>query len=316
VDADLLGTQYERQVIELRADREGPVTATLIRRRAEPLATTAVLYVHGWADYFFQAHLADFYVARGIDFYAIDLRKYGRSLAAHQTPNYCTDLSEYYEEIDEAVRIIRQEDGHDRLLLNGHSTGALIAALWAHDRRQAGVLDALLLNSAFFDLNQAWLLRQLGTPVTIRVGRARPKTRLPFGLNPVNGKSIHHTFHGSWQYDLAWKPLAGFPIYAGWLRAIRAGQRRVHAGLDIPVPILSAASAASYKGTKWSEAARSADAVLDVEHIARWSSRLGRLVTIARFEGGLHDLTLSAEPARKRFFDEVDRWLGAYLPPR
>ena len=80
------------------------------------------------------------------------------------------------------------------------------------------------------------------------------------------------------------------------------------------MPILSAASTASYKGLKWGEQARSADAVLDVEHIVRWSAGLGRLVTIARVEGGMHDLTLSAEPAREQFFSEMGRWLTAYFP--
>jgi alpha-beta hydrolase superfamily lysophospholipase len=305
---------YERQTIELRPDGEGAVTATLVRRRAEAPTGTAVLYVHGFVGYFFQTHLADFYTARGIDFYAIDLRKYGRSLAAHHTPNFCTDLSCYYEEIDEAVRFIREDDGHDRLLLSGHSTGGLIASLWAHDHREAELIDGLFLNSAFFDLNEPWLLREVATPFTVRVGRLRPKTKLPFALSPVYGQSIHHTVNGTWEYDLAWKPLAGFPIYAGWITAIRTGQRRVHAGLDIRVPVLSAASTTSYKGTKWSEAARSADSVLDVEHNARWSSGLGRHVNNARIEGGLHDLMLSAEPVRKRVFDELERWIGAYLP--
>ena len=41
-----------------------------------------------------------------------------------------------------------------------------------------------------------------------------------------------------------------------------------------------------------------ADAVLDVAHMAKWAPRLGRHVTLVRIGGGLHDLTLSAEPAR------------------
>ena len=311
-----MGTQYGRQTLEMRADGEGPVTATLVRRPAAPAPSgAAVLYVHGFVDYFFQTHLADFYVAQGYDFYALDLRKHGRSLAPHQTPNFCTDLADYYEELDEAVRVIR-EDGHDRLLVNGHSTGALLASLWAHDRRDTGVVDALFLNSAFLEFNEPWLVRRTATPVTLQVGKRKPKTKLPFGLNPVYGQSLHHTRGGSWDYNLDWKPLAGFPIYAGWVRAISAGQRRVHAGLDLRIPIFSAASAASYKSTKWSEAARSGDSILDVEHIAHYSTKLGRLVTIARIEGGLHDLALSAEPARKRLFDELERWLGAYLPAR
>ncbi|HEU4347317.1 MAG TPA: alpha/beta hydrolase, partial [Actinoplanes sp.] len=81
-----MGAPYERYVIDLPPDDEGPVVATLVRRRADNPSRRAVLYVHGWVDYFFQTHLADFFVERGWDFYALDLRKYGRSLLAHQTP--------------------------------------------------------------------------------------------------------------------------------------------------------------------------------------------------------------------------------------
>jgi alpha-beta hydrolase superfamily lysophospholipase len=310
VQTDVLGTPYERHTIELRPDGEGEVFATLVSRRSAAPTGAAVLYVHGFVDYFFQTHLADFYVERGIDFYALDLRKYGRSLADHHTPNYCTSLSDYYEEIDAAVRIIRETDGHDRLLINGHSTGGLTASLYAHDRRDAGTVDALFLNSAFLDLNEPWLMRELATPMLVRAGA---RTKLRGALPTVYGHSIHNTVNGVWDYDLKWKPFAGFPVLAGWLRAIHAGQRRVHTGLDVRVPILSAASTASYRGTKWAEIARSSDSVLDADAIARWSPRLGRNVTVLRVENGLHDLTLSAEPARTVMFDELDRWLTAYF---
>lgn len=63
----------------------------------------AVLYLHGYVDYFFQTHMARWFVARGWSFYALDLRKYGRSLEAGQTPYYCRDLHEYYPEIDRSI---------------------------------------------------------------------------------------------------------------------------------------------------------------------------------------------------------------------
>jgi alpha-beta hydrolase superfamily lysophospholipase len=313
VETDALGTQYETRTIALRPDAEGAVTATLLRRAADRPSDTAVLYLHGFVDYFFQTHVADFYTGRGSDFYALDLRKYGRSLAGHQTPNFCANLGEYYEEIDEAIRLIRSEDGHRRVLLTGHSTGGLIASLWAHDRHADGLVDAVVLNSAFFDFNEPWFTREVTGPITARVGRARPKAKLPFRLSPVYGQSIHSSARGDWEYNLAWKPLAGFPIYAGWLNAIRAGHLRVHRGLDLQAPVLSLASSASYKGKSWSERARAADSVLDVDQIVRWSTRLGPLVTIVRIDGGLHDLALSAGPARQRYFDEIDRWLSVYL---
>lgn len=56
------------------------------------------------------------------------------------------------------------------------------------------------------------------------------------------------------------------------------------------------------------------DIVLDVEHIAKWSPRLGRHVALVRVENGLHDLVLSAKPARDEVFAEPTRWIAAHLP--
>ena len=127
------------------------------------------------------------------------------------------------------------------------------------------------------------------------------------------GESLHADHRGEWTYDLAWKPLAGFPVRAGWLNAIRTGQRRLRAGLDIQVPVLLACSTRSFRGTKWHDNATLADAVLDVEHMVRYAPRLGRHVTLARFDGGLHDLTLSGPAVREKVFDEVGRWAEAFL---
>jgi alpha-beta hydrolase superfamily lysophospholipase len=313
VETDLLGAPYERHTINLGTDDEGPVTATLVRRRADQSDGRAVLYVHGFSDYYFQTHLADFYTARGIDFYALDLRKYGRSLLPHQTPNFCRSLSEYYQELDEAARIIREEDGHDRLLISGHSTGCLITALWAHDRRDTGTVDAMFFNSPFFDMNVPWHVKAAMGPVAMRRGRTQPYYTMPAGLNEVYGSSVHRDRYGEWDYNLEWKPLPGFPVRAGWLRAILLGQKRLHAGLDIPAPVIVASSTASYKRARWGDEARAADSVLDVDHMAKWMPALGRRTTLVRIEGGLHDLALSAEPARKQLFDELGRWMDAYF---
>lgn len=313
MEADLLGAPYQSQILDLGRDDEGPVVATLIRRKADRPTRRAVLYVHGFVDYFFQTHLADFFVARGWDFYAIDLRKYGRSLLPHQTPNFCRDLTEYYPELDEAARIIRDEDGHDTLLVNGHSTGGLIISLWAHDRRHTGIIDGLFLNSPFFDFNVPWLVRRPLMTAVCSAARARPYQVVPVGLNTAYGQSLHADHHGEWKYELAWKPLGGFPVRAGWLQAIRTGQGRLRNGLDIHVPVLLACSTNTFRGSRYHEAASIADAVLDVEHMVRWAPRVGRHVTLIRIASGLHDLTLSPAPVRAELFTEVERWVGGYL---
>jgi hypothetical protein len=53
--------------------------------------------------------------------------------------------------------------------------------------------------------------------------------------------------------------------------------------------------------------------VLDVTHMARWAPSLGRHVTMVRFDGGLHDLVLSAPPVREAVFSEVGRWIRTYV---
>jgi alpha-beta hydrolase superfamily lysophospholipase len=314
VETDILGTPYQCRTIDLGTDDEGPVVATLVHRPAPTPTGRAVLYVHGFIDYFFQAHLADFYVERGYDFYAIDLRKYGRSLLPHQTPNFARSMEEYFPELDEAARIIREETGHRQMLVNGHSTGGLIVSLWAHRLRTTNIVDGLFLNSPFFEINIPPAVRHTIGPVFDTVARIRPYAKLPNRLSEAYGSSIHADYHGEWNYDLAWKPLQGFPVRAGWIAAIRDAQARVKAGLDIGVPVLVACSTRSCPPGPWREAAMTADSVLDVEHIARYSSRLGRHVTLVRIDGGLHDLTLSGAGAREQVFAELDRWMAAYLP--
>ncbi|MDP9799838.1 alpha-beta hydrolase superfamily lysophospholipase [Catenuloplanes nepalensis] len=316
MEIDVLGEPYERRTIDLGHDDEGPVVATLVRRRSDNPDGRAVLYVHGFVDYFFQTHLAEFFTDQGWDFYALDLRKYGRSLLPHQTPNFCRSLDDYFPELDEAARIIREEDGHDRMLVAAHSTGGLIASLWADARRTRGWVDALFLNSPFFDLNLPWVVRRPMLSAVCRATRRNPYGMLPRSLNQIYGESIHADHRGEWNYNLEWKPLAGFPVRYGWLNAIRDAQTRLRRGLDVDAPILLACSARSFRGARWDEAARLADAVLNVEHIAQWATHLGGHLTLVRFDGGMHDLTLSGPEVRQRVFTEVDRWARVYVPAR
>jgi alpha-beta hydrolase superfamily lysophospholipase len=314
VTEDVLGPGYEAIELPMGRDAEGEVVATLVRRRGAEPSRRAVLYLHGFVDYFFQAHLADFYLGLGFDFYALDLRKYGRSLRPHQTPNYIESLTEYFPEIDEAVRIVRDVDGHDTLLLNGHSTGGLIAALWADRAKGEGLVDGVFLNSPFLDINESAAMRKIGAGLARALRPRFPKATLPAGVSDRYPRSIHRDHEGEWDFDLAWKPIEGFPVRAAWLAAVRRGQLRVHRGLDIDVPVLVMASARSVRPGRKALDVTGADAVLDVAHMAKWAPRLGPHVTLVRIGGGLHDLTLSAEPARGEVFAELARWIAGYLP--
>ncbi len=313
MSTDVLGPPYTARTIPLPPDDEGEVVATLVHRPAPEPTGRAVLYLHGFDDYFFQDHVAEFWVTEGYAFYALDLRKYGRSLLPHQTPNFCTDLAEYDAELDEAVRIIRDEDGHGSLTVVGHSTGGLVAALWA-DRRP-GTVDALVLNSPWFDLNRPWLDRTVLSRAINALGARRPRQILQKDLPPHYTRSIHRDHAGEWDFDLTWKRINAFPIRAGWMRAIRQGHARLARGLDVGCPALVACSTRSTSPTEWSDEIYTADAVLNVRHIARRAPLLGRHVTIVRIPDGVHDLALSGPKAREVYFDEVRRWCRAYAAP-
>ncbi|WP_109509449.1 alpha/beta hydrolase [Nocardioides speluncae] len=311
-EPDVLGTPYTAETILLRPDEEGEVVATLVKRPADSPTGRAVLHVHGYADYFFHTEYAEWWTAQGYDFYALDLRKYGRSIRPHQTPNFVTDVRDYFEELDEAWHRVAERDGHDHVVLSAHSTGGLTMALWADDRKPAAA--GMFLNSPWFDLRGSVLLRTVATTVVDQVGARQPKRVLRPEATGAYVQSIHRDYEGEFDFNLDWKPLKSWPIYAGWLRAIRRAHADLHRGLAIDLPVLVLTSARTGAAAKVNEIAHTTDLVLDVKQIRRWSPALGSPhLTLVSIDGAKHDILLSREPVRKQVYAEVGRWLSTYV---
>jgi len=313
VTIDVLGAPFTAETIPFPDDHEGAVVATLVRLESAEPTRRAVLHVHGFADYFFQTEYARWWADRGYDFYAVDLPKYGRSLLEHQTPNYTADLADYFPVLDEVWRRIRAE--HDSLIVTGHSTGGLTTPLWADSRRPEG-LAGMFLNSPWLDLQGPATARILLTPVVKQLGRIQPMRIIPRAVSGFYTRSLHRDHEGEWDFDLAWKPIESFKVYAGWLRAIRHGHALLHAGLDVAAPVLVLSSDASGHpdpAGEVDEVVHGTDIVLDVEHIRRWSTSVGRHVTYIAIPGAKHDVVLSRPEAREHAYAELDRWLTAYV---
>jgi len=312
IETDVLGEPWTAETIALADDEEGAVVATLVHHPAPGPTTRAVLYVHGFTDYFFQVELARWWLDRGYAFYALDLRKYGRSIRPHQTPTYVGDLGDYDEDLDAAWDRITGRDGHDRVVVMAHSTGGLVAPLWA-DRRRPEQLAGLVLNSPWLDLQGAAWLRSLPAGVALDViGRRQPMRVLGRDVSGIYGRSLHVDHGGEWTYDLRWKPVESFPVRFGWLRAIRRGHARLHCGLDVPVPVLVLTSRSSRAVTEVGEDADGHDIVLSVRQIRRWATAIGRHVTYVAVPGARHDVILSRPEPRARAYDELERWVTAY----
>lgn len=319
---DVLGDDWVARTLPLQPNAEGEVVATLVARaavvadddapRAQRTDRTAVLYIHGFADYFFQTHLAREWEERGIDFFAIDLHGYGRSLLEHQTPNFCTDLREYGEELAAATSVIREELGYGRLVINGHSTGGLVAALWAHSATGRETVDGLVLNSPWLDLNRPWFDRVIGTAVLDVVGRRARYVVVQHGPSEYS-RSLRSESGGEWDIDERFKPLDGTAVLTGWLRAIRAGQSRLAAGLDVRCPVLVCCSTESGVNRADNPDLSRVDVVLDVRHIVARAPAIGPDVSVVQIEDGIHDLALSPEPARSAYFTAVFEWVTTHL---
>lgn len=314
-DPLLAGYQQLSWVIDGASFAEGeptvvPLRATLVRQH-EPRHRRAVIYVHGWNDYFFQTHVADFFDAHGFDWYALELRRYGRNLTPGLFAGYITSLHDYSAELDAAYHIVAHE-GHDATLLFGHSTGGLTAALWA--ARTELPLLGLVLNSPWLDMHGSGALWKALAPLISSVAAVKPTTALTLSDPGFYRRSVFDTEGGQWHVDPNLKSNPGFVIRFGWGRAILAGQAEVAAGLGIKVPVLSLMSDRSnFTAREWDDQLRSVDIILDVNRLAAASVRLGELVTVARIIGGMHDLALSEAPARARFFEQIGRWLAGYV---
>ncbi|MEV0651190.1 alpha/beta hydrolase [Phytomonospora sp. NPDC050363] len=309
METDHLGDAYRFETIPLGTDREGDVVATLVERCDNPPDGPAVLYVHGFSDYFFHPHVADFYRDRGYAFYALDMRKSGRSIRPGHTPYLVGEISDYFPELTEAVTRIHRT--HGKLLINAHSTGALAVALWAEDTRGRGLVDALVFNSPFLTLNAPRSVRFLGSGIARTLGRFSPLSVVPLPSSGANVQSIYAGAHGEWDFNVEWKPLTGVPVRMGWLRAVVRAQARLRRGLHIEVPVLAASAGTTYRRLGWTPEAMTGDAVLDADAIAKAAVRLGEDVTVVRIPDGMHDLALSGEAARARLFKEIGVWLDA-----
>ena len=333
---DVLGAGYERLTLPLADDDEGPVVATLVRRVPDatteqvPDAGIDVLYVHGWSDYFFQTELADFWTAHGARFFALDLRKYGRSLRIGQTPGFVTDLSAYDEDIEAALGAMAElaadptssgAPGLDpaappqprRLVPMGHSTGGLTLSLWV--ARNPDRVSALVLNSPWLEFQTRQVGRVALAPLITLGARLDPRAPLPTVDLGFYTRSVSADFDGEWSYNLMWRPVHGFEVRPGWLGAILDGHARVARGLRIPVPILTLLSTRSTLLPRWTPEMMHTDTALDVIGVARRATDLGSTCTIARIDGALHDVVLSPPAVRAVAYEQIALWLRAYVPP-
>ncbi|MCC9069509.1 alpha/beta hydrolase [Arthrobacter cryoconiti] len=347
---DILGPGYEATTLNVPRPDGSPRQATLVRHcpladrkltheaavvngngkplpaRGDPAenhdATVLppVLYIHGWSDYFYNTGLAEYFSSRGHPFYALDLHNHGRNLADPSMGGYVDDLADYDAELLAAYDVLNLDaakttssasTGSIRILLIGHSTGGLIAALWAH--KYPELVGQLVLNSPWLELQGGAAIRRAATPLLGPFAQRRPLTRMRVPERTFYWRGISDEAFGDWSVDRALRPPQAFPVRAGWMRAILAAQRQVASGLALPMPVLVLLSSRSMLGPVWTLDMLSSDVVLDVRVLAHRSLSLGDSVSVERIDGALHEVFLSTQTVRELAYDRLERWLRGYV---
>lgn len=312
VDDILLG--FQRRTLYLGVDEQGPVRATLTRLDpqlspiTELLAATPVLYLHGWADYFYNTELAWAVERAGFRFYALDLRKYGRSMRPGQVPGFVESLNIYDDEISQALRIVAHDHPQRRPMLGGHSTGGLIATLWAEAHSER--LSAVVLNSPWLELQGSQWLRATASPLIETMGRFSPTSTLNLPKLNYYWRSLSAQADGEWNLHGRWRPEFSFEVPRGWLSAILDGHARVAKGLDIKAPILSMSSNRSVFSAQYHlDRVKRADIVIDVETTASRAAHLGPQVQITQIPQAMHDIFASPRPVRDLAMYRLVKWM-------
>ncbi len=198
-------------------------------------------------------------------------------------------------------------------MLSAHSTGGLTVPLWADARRPRRELAGMVLNSPWFDMHGSLFQRVVMARVIAHLGRFRPRHEIPRTVDGFYGRSLHRDHEGEWEFDLTWKPLQSWPVYAGWLRAVRRGHQRLHAGLEVGCPSLVLSSGGTTRPAQMMPDVHTHDLVLDVPQIRRWAPALGRHVTYVAIDGARHDVVLSLPETRARVYAQLEQWLTAFV---
>lgn len=301
---DILGEPFEQRTIQMPNDYEGAVETTLIRLTSPTRHPQAVLYLHGYNDYFFQREMALKFDSAGYQFYALDLRKYGRSLLSHQQQFNVRNLHEYFADLDSAFVQIARE-GYSKPILMGHSTGGLTATLYVEARKEQLPIAALLLNSPFFDQNQSWFMEKIVIPIVTLFAPLFPNLKINQAPSTAYAESLLKSHHGEWEYDTKLKQSQSPPITLSWLNAIYQGQRKLQRGVTLTCPTLLLHSDSTTHSTTFDPTLLRADAVLDINDILRYGRKLGPNTQIEPIPNGLHDLSLSAPSVRHSFFERL-----------
>ncbi|TDL99278.1 MAG: alpha/beta hydrolase [Flavobacteriaceae bacterium] len=291
---------YLVHTLSLKPDYQGEVVAQLYQRKKEVSSSVAYLFIHGFADYFYQKQHGDNIGEKQMDFYALELRKYNQSKLPHQSYFYCRNLEEYFEEIDQSIEFL-QEKNYQQIIIEGHSMGGLVLAMYLANGRHRDKISLGIFNGPFFDFNIPSYLKIL-LPASKYMSKVFPYLKDYVGSPSFDhyNHSLHKDFKGEWDFEIEVKSPPKAKVYYAWVWAIYSAQKELKKGLNIPQPLLVMHSDKSCSGAVWTDEIMTSDAVLNINHIKENAPFLGKNVEIVQIENAMHNVFLSQKHVREK----------------
>lgn len=306
---------YECRFVNQGEAFDGPCRSTIIRKLNERGSSKAFLYIHGFNDYFFQKEMGEIYVDSGYNFYAVDLRRYGRSRLPWQYPFNIRNQKEYFEDIDSALAQIRR-DGNTDITLGGHSTGGLTVILFAAERGAQIGVNRVVTNSPFLSWNFSPFMQKVAIPTVSALGGLFKNSKIKQSHCDGYAYSLLKQYHGFWEYNTNWKMIYSPPVTMSWIRAISKAQKEVKSKRkNISVPLLVMHSSRKIDGCNWTPEFQTGDCVLNPFEIQKIGITLGadlKKTEVCAIDSGLHDLILSEPVPRKAAYDSIFSFLRRF----
>lgn len=302
--ADIL-PGYEARYVNQGEAFDGPCRSTIVRKLNPRGSRKAFLYVHGFNDYFFQSEMGERFVDSGFNFYAVDLRRYGRSYEPWQYPFNIRKQDEYFADIDSALSQIRR-DGNTDITLGGHSTGGLTVAYMGAKLGDKVGVDRIVTDSPFLAWNFSPFMRKIAIPVVGFLGRVFKNGKIRQGHCDGYAYSLLKEYYGEWTYNTDWKMIYSPPVTMSWINAISSAQGvTMRKAKNISVPILVMHSSRKIDGCNYTPVFQTGDAVLDPFQIQARGVKLGHERQVCAIDSGLHDLILSKLESRDAAYDTI-----------
>lgn len=303
---DILGDDFEMKQVVHKEDKHN-VISSIIRLKTNIPSKFGILYIHGYNDYFYQHEMAHKFDSYGFSFYAIDLRKYGRSLKENDTPFEIKNIENYFPDINVALTQM-QHDGIEKIILMGHSTGGLIACSYLNNIENSAIIG-LILNSPFLEWNLKPILKKIAIPIVSCIGKFIPTISIKQPTTIPYAHSLLKAYHGEWDFNTTWKFIQAPNVTSQWIRAINIAQKKLHKSSLIKIPILLLRSSSSVYGNRWTKDFNRGDAILNVNDISKYGKKLGQNVHEVVCPNGLHDLVLSNNDTRNFVYSTIFNWI-------